>query len=80
MKFQTPPEVAQDLRIKPGKVIGWIVSGKLRAFNVGDKTRTRWRIAPEDLAEFLASRAAKPPTPKPQRAARRQKTSVVEYY
>jgi excisionase family DNA binding protein len=58
----TPPEIAQMLRVKPSKVLGWIARGELGACNVADRLggRPRWRIRQEDLDVFLLRRAAAP--------------------
>jgi excisionase family DNA binding protein len=64
----TPPQIAKRLGVASEKVIGWIDGGELRAVNLSaGEVRPRWRIMPEDLAAFLASRAN---TPDPKQATK----------
>ena len=58
--FMSPPAVADQLGVKPSKVIGWIERGELRAANLADRLgkRPRYRIDPADLADFLRVRSA----------------------
>lgn len=72
-------EIAQQLVVKPERVIAWIRAGQLRAVNVGDGlVKPRFRIAPADLENFLAARAVQPPA----RPARRRRAdpAVLEYF
>ncbi len=80
-KSFTPPEVAEELKIHPEKVRGWVKKGELLAVNVAASPtgRPRWRIAEADLADFLARRSAPKPTPK-MRRRRRVDASVIEYF
>jgi Helix-turn-helix domain len=74
----TPPALARRLGVNVHRVLAWIKGGQLAAVNVGDGSRPRWRIMPDSLELFLASRSARP-TPK---VARRRKTaeSITEYF
>jgi excisionase family DNA binding protein len=65
----TPPQIAKQLGIKAEKVLTWIRSGELRAFNVATKQggRPLWRVKPVDLETFIAKRSTAPPPPKPKR-------------
>lgn len=65
----TPPEIATRLRVSPEKVLGWIRRGELRAINVSDGNRPRYRINPDDLEAFLNRREVQPP-PRIQRRSR----------
>ena len=71
--------VAEKLERGPHKVLAWIKSGKLRALNVaeGSGKKAQWRIMPEDLAAFEATRAL-PPQEKPPR--RRSKSGYQFTY
>jgi len=71
--YSTPPEIAKRLRIRPDKVLGWIKSGELAAFDVSETVggRPRWRISQQDLDDFLRRRRATPP-PKATRKPRRK--------
>jgi hypothetical protein len=78
--YSTPPEVADELRVDPAKVLGWIRSGQLRAVNVGDGARRpRYRISGADLQVFLAARSAGP-APRVSRIRRRQPQGVTEFF
>ena len=60
-RYLTPPEVASRLRVSPEKVLGWIRKGELRAVNVGNGFRPRYRIHPDDFEDFLRRREVQPP-------------------
>ena len=54
----TPPQVAAELMVSPIKIIGWIESGELRAFNAcSGHTRARWRVSRADLNAFVDGRS-----------------------
>ena len=57
----TPNQLAQRYGVSAHKVIAWIYSGELRAIDVAsaDSSKPRYRILPEDMAAFEASRATK---------------------
>lgn len=57
----TPPDVAKRLGVKPATVIGWIKSGQLKASNLSKGARPRYRVQPDDLAEFLDKRQPQQP-------------------
>jgi hypothetical protein len=65
-------DVAARLMVDPGRVLGWIKAGKLLAIDVseGSGERHRWRITPEDLAAFEASRKNQPPAKVRRRCAK----------
>src|SRR5689334_14253479 len=65
--YLTPPEIARLLRVCPEKVLGWIRRGNLRAINVSDGVRPRYRVRRECLDEFLASLEVQPPAPRERR-------------
>jgi excisionase family DNA binding protein len=69
IRYLTPPEIATRLRVDAHKVLGWIRRGDLRAINVSDGWRPRYRISPDDLESFLRRREVQPPPP---RIARRR--------
>lgn len=79
--YLTPPELAERLRIDPGKVIAWIRAGELRAANVATSRggRPRWRISELDLETFLASRAAIP-RQKTQRRKRTPSGNIIPFF
>lgn len=80
-RYLTPPQVAELLGVNPGKVIGWIRGGELRATNVAAKLtgRPRWRISPGDLAIFEQRRSAIAPAPK-SRPRRSSAATVIEFF
>ena len=70
--YLTPPEVAEILRVSHQKVLGWIHKAELRAVNVGNGVRPRYRVSREDLDSFLKIREVQPPVPRPKRRRQRQ--------
>ncbi len=76
----SPNELARRLAVKPQKVLAWIARGELHAVNLADRTggRPRWKILPEALAEFFASRQSTPTTA-PRRRKRRLPKPTREY-
>jgi excisionase family DNA binding protein len=68
--FLTPPEIAKRLRVSNGKVLGWIRRAELKAVNVGNGFRPRYRIGPDSLASFLAFREVEPSPPHVRRKRR----------
>jgi excisionase family DNA binding protein len=49
LKYYTPKEVAQELRVTERTVYHWLTSGRLRGMRAG----TRWRIRPQDVETFM---------------------------
>jgi Helix-turn-helix domain len=81
-RWLSPPDVAAQLGIDPEKVIGWIRRGELNAVNVAAGHlggRPRFRINPDDLAEFLRRRSTLS-APKPARTRRKQGTYTPKYF
>ena len=80
MRWLTPPQVAAQLGVDPGKVIGWIRRGELTAVNVAESLggRPRYRISPDALKDFLKRRQTGPQ----ERPTRRRRTKDFErkYY
>ncbi len=78
----TPPQLARQWQVSPDKVIGFIRSGELRAFNVAAKPhgRPRWRISAADAVAFEQRRAAIPPLPTPRRRTRRRDENVIQFF
>jgi excisionase family DNA binding protein len=52
VKYYTPKEVAQELRVTERTVYEWLTSGRLRGMRAG----SRWRIRPEEIEAFLQGR------------------------
>jgi len=73
--YLTPPEVAKTLRVSESKVASWIRSGRLRAYNVSEGQRPKYRIRADDLDAFLAGRAVTPPT----EPVRRERRNIPRY-
>jgi excisionase family DNA binding protein len=65
--YLTPPEISKLLRVSPGKVLGWICCGQLRAVNVGNGFRPRYRVSRQNLDAFLAAREVLSPRKRSQR-------------
>ena len=78
----TPPDIAKRWGVKASKIISFITSGELSAFNVASPKshRPRWRVSAEAVEAFEKSHGAKPPEKKPPRR-RREKlpADFVEY-
>lgn len=55
----TVPEIAALLRVRHMKVLAWIHSGQLKAFNVAEKQggRPRYRIHRQDFDDFVTCRS-----------------------
>ena len=75
-RYLTPPEIAKLLRVSSEKVLNWIRKAELKAVNVSDGFRPRYRIRREDLDLFLRSREIQPPSPRAPRV--RQKPVTPE--
>jgi excisionase family DNA binding protein len=69
-RYLTPPQAGRLLGVNADRVVGWIKSGKLRASNVSDKTRPRWRISPADLQAYLTARSNQVNVSEPKRTRR----------
>jgi len=76
--YLTPPAVAKLLHVRPDRVRAWIRSGQLRAVDLSDGTRPRFRISESDLQIFLNRRSAAP-EPKVSRRRRRD-PDVIEFF
>ena len=75
----TPPELARRWRVKPSKVLGFIRSGELRAFDVSSRPggRPRFRIPVDAVIEFENRRMPKPVL---KTKRRKQVVDVIEYF
>ena len=73
----TPPQVARRLGVKAQRVRAWIRSGELKAANLSDATRPRYRVDPIDLQIFLQRRSA---GPAPKVSRRRRDSSITEFF
>lgn len=78
----TPPQLARAWQISPDKVLGWIRSGELRAFDVSTRPgqRARYRIDLRDIEDFEARRSV---VIKADRSTRRRASnngSVKEFF
>jgi len=69
-KYLTPPQVARQLGTDCNRVLLWIRSGSLKAFNLSEGNRARWKISPEDLAAFLESKSNRVTADPPKRTRR----------
>jgi len=80
-KWITPPKLAKLLGVNSNKVRGWIESGELRAVNLGNATRPRWRISQDELDAFVLRRTS---GPKPESISRRRRRvpsgSVIQFF
>jgi excisionase family DNA binding protein len=78
----TPPSMAKLLGVDADKVLGWIRTGELKAFNVATRSsgRPRWRIEQEALDEFLQRRQSPAPVVPQPRRRRRKREGVTEFF
>lgn len=54
----TPREITENVGVGMDTVLCWIRNGDLKASDVSNTaSRVRWRIAADDLAEFMAARS-----------------------
>jgi excisionase family DNA binding protein len=81
-RTMTPPQAAARCGIGPDKVLAWIRSGELKAWNAAANLggRPRWLINVDDLERFIASRSNA--RSRPAQSASRKKVSgdFVRYY
>jgi transposase len=72
--------LAKQIGVDASKVRNWIERGELLAVNTATVVggRPRWRIRPEDLAEFVRKRQSSA-APLPNRK-RRQTPDVIEFF
>jgi len=70
-EFLTPPEVARLLRCRESRILADIRSGRLRAINLSDGVRPRYRVSQQALDDYLLSRTVSPET-RPERRQRRE--------
>lgn len=68
----TPPQVAKQLGVRPASLLSWIRSGQLKAANVGNKSRPRYRIQRADIDAFLKGRQPQPRPPRTRRSKTRR--------
>jgi len=79
-KFYSPPEFAELLGTTPDRVRFWIDSRQLRASNVAEGKRPRWKISADDAERFLESRANRPTQKTKQPTRRRQPIGNVKEF
>lgn len=61
-EYLTVPDIARMLHCRPAKISGWIRAGRLRAVNLSDGLRPRYRVRRADLDDYLDRRAVVPQT------------------
>jgi hypothetical protein len=77
--FLTPPTIAKRLGTNPDRVLHWIRTGELKAFNTSiTQRRARWKVSPSDLQQFLDRRSNQVHV-KPERKLRRVPVVVKRY-
>lgn len=74
-------EVAAYYRVRPHTVLAWIASGELEAENIATSRATRplWRISPDALERFAATRRNRP-EPKVVRKTRTTRTERIKQF
>jgi hypothetical protein len=78
----TPPQLARRWSVDPEKILRLIRTGQLEAVNLATdpKGRPRYRISPEAIERFVASRTTKPPAPRQRRRRRRELAGASKSY
>lgn len=72
MKFLLVGEAAEILRVSPARIKQYIMSGRLKATNVGQRgRRPQWRIHPDDLQNIKPE--------EPPRCTRNTHSSLVDF-
>lgn len=84
-KWISPPAYAESRGLGLRKVLAWIEAGELRAVNMAASRsgRPRWRISPESIEAFEASRtnpAVKTTPSKRRRGKPTTDSAVIEFY
>lgn len=76
--FLTPPRIARMVGVGADKVSAWIAAGELKATNVSQSSRPRWKVHPDDLQRFLDGRSNQAPA-KSRRRRRDIPTATKSY-
>lgn len=66
-EYLTPPQIARLWKVRKETVINWIKTGRLKASNIGRKSRARFKIHRDDLEAFRRGVQVEKPTPAPRR-------------
>jgi hypothetical protein len=76
----SPPAYARQLGVDTAKVLKWIRTGELPAFNAATTIgcKPRYLIDVGDIATFEARRAVQPPAPTSRR--RRRDPEIIEFF
>ncbi len=82
-RYLTPPELAKIWRCKPQKIIDFIRSGELKAFDISanrSSVKPRYRIPESSITEFEYSRsgATKKSVSRPRK--KKRDLNVIEYF
>jgi excisionase family DNA binding protein len=80
MVFHKPPALAKQLGVAREKIIEFIRRGELRAINLSEGVRPRWRISEDDWQTFLAAKSNQRPVKKTTRRKTSGSGSVIEFY
>lgn len=75
--MRTKADIAEELRVSPATVAGWIATGELRAVDLRRKgsERARWRVTDADLNSFLSGRSNEKRKGEPRKARRLMKAA-----
>jgi hypothetical protein len=69
-KWTTPPAIARMLGVTNNKILDAIRSGKLKAVNLSEGSKPRWKVSPDDLQRFLDSKSNQVAVTEPKRERR----------
>lgn len=77
-----PKDVAERYGVKACKVLAWINAGELTAINTATRRggKPRWKIRPEALAAFEASRSSRPAPAIPKRRKRTAEPGEIVFF
>ena len=77
----TPPQLARHMGVSPDKILHWIRTGELRAFNAATRVggRPRYLISADAVAEFEKRREVVC-TAKARRRTRKKNDGVIEFF
>ena len=77
LRLITPPKLARMAGVSPDKILEWIADGSLKAVNLSQSSRPRWKVRLADWETFLDGRSNQP---KATRRRRRDVPSATKSY
>ena len=77
LMYLTPPQAAKVLGVSVDSVHQFIRSGKLKASDLGQAGRPRWKIAKQNIEAFMDGCSNAKPVPPPRQ---KRRTAVIGTY